>query len=79
MRVPMILETDIAGQSSSPWFVVWTHARAEKKVEQRIAALGLPTWLPVVREQAPLTGRPRFVDLRGCLSGGITDAEVPIY
>lgn len=32
------------------WFVIWTEARAEKKVEARIAALGLSPWLPTVKE-----------------------------
>jgi transcription antitermination factor NusG len=33
------------------WFVIWTESRAEKKVEQRIAALGLFPWLPTVKER----------------------------
>lgn len=33
------------------WFVIWTESRAEKKVEARIAALGLTPWLPTVRER----------------------------
>jgi len=33
------------------WFVIWTESRAEKKVEERIAALGLSPWLPTVKEQ----------------------------
>ena len=58
----MILETDISGQPTGQWFVVWTHARAEKKVERRIAALGLPTWLPVVRERHRWSDRWREVE-----------------
>ena len=33
------------------WFVIWTESRAEKKVEARIAALGLSPWLPMVMER----------------------------
>lgn len=32
------------------WFVVWTKSRAEKKVEARLSALGLSSWLPTVIE-----------------------------
>jgi transcription antitermination factor NusG len=31
--------------------VIWTESRAEKKVEARIAALGLSPWLPTVKER----------------------------
>ncbi|MBA3657574.1 MAG: hypothetical protein H0W69_09515 [Gemmatimonadaceae bacterium] len=31
--------------------VVWTHPRAEKKVAERIAALGLASWLPTTVER----------------------------
>jgi transcription antitermination factor NusG len=34
-----------------PWFVIWTESRAEKKVEARIAALGLSPWLPTITER----------------------------
>lgn len=33
------------------WFVVWTASRAEKRVESRIAALGIEVWLPTVTEK----------------------------
>lgn len=36
---------------SDSWFVIWTESRAEKKVEARIAALGLSPWLPTVKER----------------------------
>ncbi|MHB1861394.1 MAG: hypothetical protein ACYCVL_00365 [Gemmatimonadaceae bacterium] len=36
---------------AEPWFVIWTESRAAKKVEQRIATLGLSPWLPVVKER----------------------------
>lgn len=36
---------------SDSWFVIWTESRAEKKVERRIAALGLSPWLPTIKER----------------------------
>lgn len=39
-----------AAQTDS-WFVIWTESRAEKKVEARIAALGLSPWLPTFKER----------------------------
>lgn len=38
------------------WFVIWTASRAEKKVEARIAALGLSPWLRTIK------GRHRWSD-----------------
>jgi len=43
------------------WFVVWTESRAEKKVESRIAALGLEPWLPTVTERRRWSDRWREV------------------
>lgn len=37
--------------NSHSWFVVWTGSRAEKKVEARLTALGVTTWLPVFSER----------------------------
>jgi transcription antitermination factor NusG len=31
-----------------PWYVVWSEARAEKKVAERLAAKGYGVWLPTV-------------------------------
>jgi transcriptional antiterminator RfaH len=47
----------------SDWFVVWTRPRAEKKVEGRLAALGLTPWLPLVRERHRWSDRWREVDM----------------
>jgi transcriptional antiterminator RfaH len=47
--------------SSGGWFVVWTESRAEKKVESRIAALGLEPWLPTVTERRRWSDRWRDV------------------
>ena len=43
------------------WFVIWTESRAEKKVEGRIAALGLSPWLPTVKERHRWSDRWREV------------------
>jgi transcription antitermination factor NusG len=43
------------------WFVIWTESRAEKKVEARIAALGLSPWLPTVTERHRWSDRWREV------------------
>ena len=43
------------------WFVIWTESRAEKKVEKRIAALGLSPWLPTVKERHRWSDRWREV------------------
>src|SRR5207245_9516226 len=49
------------GQTGS-WFVIWTESRAEKKVAERIAALGLPAWLPIVKERRRWSDRWREVE-----------------
>lgn len=43
------------------WFIIWTESRAEKRVEQRIAALGLEPWLPIVRQHRRWSDRWREV------------------
>src|SRR5258706_6336944 len=43
------------------WFVIWTESRAEKKVEARIAAMGLSAWLPTVKERRRWSDRWREV------------------
>lgn len=47
---------------ADPWFVIWTESRAEKKVEKRIAALGLCPWLPIVKERHRWSDRWRDVE-----------------
>ena len=47
---------------AGPWFVIWAASRAEKKVEKRIAALGLSPWLPVVKERHRWSDRWREVE-----------------
>ena len=48
--------------SPGGWFVVWTESRAEKKVESRIAALGMEPWLPTVTERRRWSDRWREVE-----------------
>lgn len=47
---------------SDPWFVVWAESRAEKKVAQRITALGFAPWLPLVTERHRWSDRWREVE-----------------
>jgi transcription antitermination factor NusG len=43
------------------WLVIWTESRAEKKVEGRLAALGLSPWLPTITERRRWSDRWRDV------------------
>ena len=47
---------------TGPWFVIWAESRAEKKVEKRMAALGLSPWLPIVKERHRWSDRWREVE-----------------
>ena len=47
----MIVSASLDGSQFDAWFVIWTESRAEKKVEARLAALGLSPWLPTVKER----------------------------
>lgn len=58
----MIQRTDAPVAHADPWFVIWTDSRAEKKVEERIAALGLTPWLPIVKERHRWSDRWREVE-----------------
>jgi len=57
----MIDET-VAGPNRE-WLVVWTEARAEKKVATRLAECGLEPWLPTTRERHRWSDRWREVVL----------------
>src|SRR5688500_16717057 len=57
----MIESTASDEPQSNSWCVIWTESRAEKKVEARIAALGLRTWLPTVKERHRWSDRWREV------------------
>lgn len=57
----MIHSSNSDSSYADSWFVIWTESRAEKKVEQRIAALGLSPWLPTVKERHRWSDRWREV------------------
>jgi len=61
MWVPMTPSTSAQKGTPDSWFVIWTESRAEKKVEARIAALGLSPWLPTVKERHRWSDRWREV------------------
>lgn len=58
----MIQCADTPEAQTGPWFVIWAESRAEKKVEKRLAALGLSAWLPVVKERHRWSDRWREVE-----------------
>ena len=57
----MIQSSKAQDTQRDSWFVIWTESRAEKKVEARIAALGLSPWLPMVKERHRWSDRWREV------------------
>jgi transcription antitermination factor NusG len=57
----MINSANASKAQPPPWFVIWTESRAEKKVEARLAALGLSPWLPTVKERRRWSDRWREV------------------
>jgi len=58
----MIQGADAPPARTRCWFVIWTESRAEKKVEKRLAALGLSPWLPIVKERHRWSDRWRWVE-----------------
>ena len=58
----MIERDDTPVVQADPWFVIWAESRAEKKVEQRLAAMGLSPWLPLVKERHRWSDRWREVE-----------------
>ena len=46
---------------TDPWYVVWSEARAEKKVAERLAARGHTVWLPTVTERRRWSDRWQMV------------------
>lgn len=58
----MIRHIDTPEVLTNPWFVIWTESRAEKRVEQRIGAMGLSPWLPMVKERHRWSDRWREVE-----------------
>ena len=59
----MIQHPGSSNTQTGPWFVIWAESRAEKKVEQRIAALGLSPWLPIIKERHRWSDRWREVEI----------------
>lgn len=58
----MIQRSDAPEAKAGPWFVIWAESRAEKRVVKRLAALGLSTWLPIVKERHRWSDRWRDVE-----------------
>ena len=57
----MIRSNGLLYAQPDSWFVIWTASRAERKVEARIAAMGLSPWLPTVKERHRWSDRWREV------------------
>lgn len=65
----------------SPWYVVWSEARAEKKVAGRLSAKGYSVWLPTVTERHRWSDRWKMVTkplFPGYLFAATGDGYVPI-
>ena len=52
---------DLSPPPDDPWYVVWSEARAEKKVAERLAARGCDVWLPTVTEKHRWSDRWKMV------------------
>ena len=68
-------------QGDSPWYVVWSEARAEKKVAERLSAKGHAVWLPTVTEKHRWSDRWKMVTkplFPGYLFAATGDGYVPI-
>jgi transcription antitermination factor NusG len=50
-----------SSHADSPWYVVWSEARAEKKVAERLSAKGFSVWLPTVTEKNRWSDRWKLV------------------
>jgi transcriptional antiterminator NusG len=76
----MIQRANDSEAQADPWFVIWAESRAEKKVEKRMAALGLSPWLPLVKERHRWSDRWREVEcplFPGYLFARATNADWP--
>ena len=65
----------------SPWYVVWSEARAEKKVAERLSAKGYAVWLPTVTEKHRWSDRWKMVNkplFPGYLFAATGDGYVPL-
>lgn len=75
----MIQRVDTPETPNDPWFVIWAESRAEKKVAQRMAAIGLSSWLPIVKERHRWSDRWREVEcplFPGYLFAKTTNADL---
>lgn len=76
----MIDLVDTRATVSDPWFVIWAESRAEKKVAQRMAAMGLEPWLPIIKERHRWSDRWKKVEcplFPGYLFARATNADWP--
>lgn len=76
----MIQRIDTPETANGPWFVIWAESRAEKKVAQRMEAMGLTPWLPLVKERHRWSDRWREVEcplFPGYLFARTTNVSVP--
>lgn len=76
----MIQDIAFPDAPADQWFVIWAKSRAEKKVEQRLATLGLSPWLPIVKERHRWSDRWREVErplFPGYLFAKATNADWP--
>jgi transcription antitermination factor NusG len=65
----------------SPWYVVWSEARAEKKVAERLVAKGFAVWLPTVTQKHRWSDRWKMVTkplFPGYLFASTSDGYVPL-
>lgn len=75
----MIQNADSSNEAQpDPWFVIWAESRAEKRVAQRMAAMGLEPWLPLLKERHRWSDRWREVEVplfSGYLFAKATNAD----
>lgn len=58
----MTVSAETLDSAADRWLVIWAESRAEKQVAKRIAALGLPAWLPLIKERRRWSDRWREVE-----------------
>lgn len=49
--------------TDAPWYVIWSEARAEKKVAKRLEARGFDVWLPTTTQKRRWSDRWQMVTL----------------
>jgi transcription termination/antitermination protein NusG len=55
--------TGVASPEGGSWYVVWSEARAEKRVAERLQVRGFDVWLPTVTERRRWSDRWKNVTL----------------